>query len=294
MCGIIGYIGPRPVVPLIIEGLRKLEYRGYDSAGIAVVSDGVLTIRRSAGKLANLETALASDPLSGDYGLGHTRWATHGRPTEENAHPHRDCNGRIVVVHNGIIENYLELKRELQSQGHTLRHRDRHRGGGPPGRARVARRRARRRRAPGDDAAEGPVRAGDALGRRPVQDRRRPQRPAGGGRPRRRRVLRGLRHPGDPRPHPQRRVPGRPGDGGGHARAAPCSRTSTATPSPRRPSASPGIRSRPRRPATSTSCSRRSSSSRRPCATPCWAASRSRPARSSRTRPDSTTRCCAP
>ena len=120
MCGIIGYIGPRQVVPLIIEGLRKLEYRGYDSAGIAVVADGELIIRRSAGKLGNLETVLAANPLSGEYGLGHTRWATHGRPTEENAHPHRDCKGRIVVVHNGIIENYLELKRELQSQGHTF------------------------------------------------------------------------------------------------------------------------------------------------------------------------------
>ena len=120
MCGIIGYIGHRQVVPLIIEGLRKLEYRGYDSAGIAVVANGELLIRRSAGKLGNLETALAADPLTGEYGLGHTRWATHGRPTEENAHPHRDCTGRIVVVHNGIIENYLELKRELQSQGHTF------------------------------------------------------------------------------------------------------------------------------------------------------------------------------
>ena len=120
MCGIIGYIGQRQVVPLIIEGLRKLEYRGYDSAGIAVVNNGELSVRRSAGKLGNLEMALAADPLSGEYGLGHTRWATHGRPTEENAHPHRDCTGRIVVVHNGIIENYLELKRELQSQGHTF------------------------------------------------------------------------------------------------------------------------------------------------------------------------------
>jgi glutamine---fructose-6-phosphate transaminase (isomerizing) len=120
MCGIIGYIGQRQVVPLIIDGLRKLEYRGYDSAGIAVVSQGALAIRRSAGKLSNLESVLAADPVSGEFGLGHTRWATHGRPTEENAHPHRDCTGRIVVVHNGIIENYLELKRELQAQGHAF------------------------------------------------------------------------------------------------------------------------------------------------------------------------------
>ena len=120
MCGIIGYIGPKSVVPVLMEGLRKLEYRGYDSAGVAVVRNGEVTIRRSAGRLSNLAHSIADDPLTGEYGLGHTRWATHGRPTEENAHPHRDCTGRIVVVHNGIIENYLDLKRELQSQGHTF------------------------------------------------------------------------------------------------------------------------------------------------------------------------------
>ena len=115
MCGIIGYIGPKPVVPVLIEGLRRLEYRGYDSAGLAVVNGHGIDVRRSAGKLHKLEEVLATDPLSGVYGLGHTRWATHGRPTEENAHPHRDCTGKVVVVHNGIIENYLELKRELQA-----------------------------------------------------------------------------------------------------------------------------------------------------------------------------------
>jgi glucosamine--fructose-6-phosphate aminotransferase (isomerizing) len=120
MCGIIGYIGPKPVVPVLIEGLRRLEYRGYDSAGLAVVNGHGIDVRRSAGKLHNLEQVLAADPLSGVYGLGHTRWATHGRPTEENAHPHRDCTGTIVVVHNGIIENYLELKRELQAKGHRF------------------------------------------------------------------------------------------------------------------------------------------------------------------------------
>jgi glutamine---fructose-6-phosphate transaminase (isomerizing) len=120
MCGIIGYIGAQPVVPIIVDGLRRLEYRGYDSAGIAVVNDGRVEIRRSAGKLAKLEQVLAGDPLSGAYGLGHTRWATHGRPTEENAHPHRDCTGRLVVVHNGIIENYLQLKGELEQQGHRF------------------------------------------------------------------------------------------------------------------------------------------------------------------------------
>ena len=120
MCGIIGYIGSKPVVPIILEGLRRLEYRGYDSAGVAVVHDGAVEVRRSAGKLVNLEQAIQKKPLEGLYGLGHTRWATHGRPTEENAHPHRDGSGRIVVVHNGIIENYLEIKRELVAEGHKF------------------------------------------------------------------------------------------------------------------------------------------------------------------------------
>jgi len=120
MCGIIGYIGPKEVVPVLIDGLRRLEYRGYDSAGVAVVSHGAVNLRRSAGKLSNLEQVIGSDPITGDYAVGHTRWATHGRPTEANAHPHRDCTGKIVVVHNGIIENYLDLKRELQKQGHAF------------------------------------------------------------------------------------------------------------------------------------------------------------------------------
>ena len=121
MCGIVGYIGPKKVVPVVIEGLRKLEYRGYDSAGIAVVNGtGKIEIRRAAGKLRNLDDVLAKSPLEGTYGIGHTRWATHGRPTEENAHPHRDCTGEIVVVHNGIIENYLELKEQLQHEGHKF------------------------------------------------------------------------------------------------------------------------------------------------------------------------------
>ena len=121
MCGIIGYIGSKPVVPVLLEGLRRMEYRGYDSAGVAVVSPEGIALRRSAGKLANLENAIRTQPVDGLYGVGHTRWATHGRPTEENAHPHRDCTGRIVVVHNGIIENYLELKEELQTQGHEFK-----------------------------------------------------------------------------------------------------------------------------------------------------------------------------
>ena len=121
MCGIVGYIGSKKVVPVIVEGLRKLEYRGYDSAGIAVVTrEGKLEIRRAPGKLRNLEEVLQKSPIEGTYGIGHTRWATHGRPTEENAHPHRDCTGQIVVVHNGIIENYLDLKERLQREGHKF------------------------------------------------------------------------------------------------------------------------------------------------------------------------------
>ena len=122
MCGIVGYVGPKKPVPIIIEGLRRLEYRGYDSAGIAVGNEhhDALELRRAAGKLKNLEDAIRESPIEGTYGIGHTRWATHGRPTEENAHPHRDCTGRIVVVHNGIVENYIQLKRELQAEGHKF------------------------------------------------------------------------------------------------------------------------------------------------------------------------------
>jgi glutamine---fructose-6-phosphate transaminase (isomerizing) len=120
MCGIIGYIGSKQVLPILIDGLRRLEYRGYDSAGVAVLRAGNIELRRSAGKLARLEEVIATQPLEGEYGIGHTRWATHGRPTEENAHPHRDCTGRIVVVHNGIIENYMDLKRQLQKEGHVF------------------------------------------------------------------------------------------------------------------------------------------------------------------------------
>jgi len=120
MCGIIGYIGSKDVVQVLVEGLRRLEYRGYDSAGIALVEGGHVEVRRSAGKLARLEEVIRAQPIRGDYGVGHTRWATHGRPTEENAHPHRDCTGQIVVVHNGIIENYLDLKHQLEGDGHQF------------------------------------------------------------------------------------------------------------------------------------------------------------------------------
>jgi glucosamine--fructose-6-phosphate aminotransferase (isomerizing) len=120
MSGIIGYIGNKRVVPVLLDGLQRLQYRGYDSAGLAVIREGKLEIRRATGKLRNLEEAIRLNPLDGTYGIGHTRWATHGAPTEENAHPHRDCHGTVVVVHNGIIENYLELKKQLEDEGHKF------------------------------------------------------------------------------------------------------------------------------------------------------------------------------
>jgi glucosamine--fructose-6-phosphate aminotransferase (isomerizing) len=124
MCGIVGYIGKRDAVPLLIDGLKRLEYRGYDSCGIACVDDGTLSITRAVGRIKNLEQKVRNDAPSTAgirYGIGHTRWATHGRPTEENAHPHRDCTGRFIVVHNGIIENYFELKQRLTAAGHVFR-----------------------------------------------------------------------------------------------------------------------------------------------------------------------------
>ncbi len=121
MCGIVGYIGPRQATPIILEGLRRLEYRGYDSAGIAAISsDGRINIRRDVGKLSNLERKLDDQPLEGHAGIGHTRWATHGAPSETNAHPHTDCTGDLVVIHNGIVENCAELRQELLDQGHTF------------------------------------------------------------------------------------------------------------------------------------------------------------------------------
>ncbi|MCZ6600342.1 MAG: glutamine--fructose-6-phosphate transaminase (isomerizing) [Acidobacteria bacterium] len=121
MCGIVGYIGPGETVPVIMEGLRRLEYRGYDSAGLAVVDEkGNLHVRRAPGKLRELDKVLRENPMAGHYGIGHTRWATHGRPNENNAHPHRDCTGRLVVAHNGIIENYRDLKEELTAKGHRF------------------------------------------------------------------------------------------------------------------------------------------------------------------------------
>ncbi|HLJ62072.1 MAG TPA: glutamine--fructose-6-phosphate transaminase (isomerizing) [bacterium] len=120
MCGIMGYIGERPAVPVLLDGLRRLEYRGYDSAGVAVMNGGSVEVRKAAGKLARLAEIMERSPVHGALGIGHTRWATHGHPSDENAHPHADCRGRIVVIHNGIIENFLELKEELLARGHRF------------------------------------------------------------------------------------------------------------------------------------------------------------------------------
>src|SRR6202140_3837542 len=121
MCGIIGYAGTRDVVPVLLGGLKKLEYRGYGGAGIAVMgSEGGRGVR-AEGKLSNREAKLNEKPLHGTFGMGHTRWATHGKPNENNAHPHRDCSGKVVVIHNGIIENFLPLKQSLQAAGHQFR-----------------------------------------------------------------------------------------------------------------------------------------------------------------------------
>ena len=121
MCGIVGYVGDKSATAIIVEGLRRLEYRGYDSAGIAVLQGGRLEVRRAAGRLKALEGVLRERPVQGSPGIGHTRWATHGRPSEENAHPHTDCEGALVVVHNGILENYLEIKERLLAEGHRFR-----------------------------------------------------------------------------------------------------------------------------------------------------------------------------
>ncbi len=121
MCGIVGYVGPKPALPILIEGLKKLEYRGYDSAGIAVIQEGQTQVQKSVGRLVNLEGKVGGGVEAGRIGIGHTRWATHGRPSDENSHPHTDCTGRFVVIHNGIIENYLQLKEVLTQHGHVFK-----------------------------------------------------------------------------------------------------------------------------------------------------------------------------
>ena len=150
MCGIVGYVGQKQALEIIVAGLRRLEYRGYDSAGVAVISDGTLEVRKKAGKLANLETLLGSDPMpDSTTGIGHTRWATHGGPTDSNAHPHASQDRRVAVIHNGIIENFAELRDELTAAGVLAGLRDRYRGGRPPARRGAP---ARRRRPDGGDA----------------------------------------------------------------------------------------------------------------------------------------------
>ena len=121
MCGIVAYIGPRDATPIILDGLQRLEYRGYDSAGVAVLREGTIRVRRDVGKLSNLRNLVQNDPISGPIGIGHTRWATHGVPVERNAHPHVSMDGEFVVVHNGIVENYLELREELMAEGITFK-----------------------------------------------------------------------------------------------------------------------------------------------------------------------------
>jgi glutamine---fructose-6-phosphate transaminase (isomerizing) len=121
MCGIVGYVGEKSAVGIIVEGLKRLEYRGYDSAGVAVLDDSGLNVRRAVGRIKALEGVLRERPINGSIGIGHTRWATHGRPSEDNAHPHTDCSGGLVVVHNGILENYLEIKERLAADGHTFK-----------------------------------------------------------------------------------------------------------------------------------------------------------------------------
>src|SRR3954464_10147241 len=125
MCGIVGYVGAQPALDVVVEGLRRLEYRGYDSAGVAVLGHTGLEIERRAGKLANLDAAITErqgggHPLTGTLGIGHTRWATHGAPTDRNAHPHTDCTGAVAIVHNGTIENFAELRDGLEGRGHEL------------------------------------------------------------------------------------------------------------------------------------------------------------------------------
>src|SRR3989475_10790840 len=120
MCGIVGYVGDKDAAPLLIEALKRLEYRGYDSSGLAVIDGGRLEIRRRVGKIVNLERLLLEDPVQARAGIAHTRWATHGPPSDANAHPHTDCSRSVAVVHNGIIENHAQLRRELEGQGHAV------------------------------------------------------------------------------------------------------------------------------------------------------------------------------
>ena len=294
MCGIVGYVGPQQAQDVVVEGLRRLEYRGYDSAGIALVADGRIASDKRAGKLANLEKAIADSPLlESTTGIGHTRWATHGAPNDVNAHPHLGRSGRLALVHNGIIENFAELRARARGRRPRAALGDRHRGRRAPAGARAGRRPRPDRR----DAARLPG-AGGRL--HPRRGRRRgplprgrgaPQLPAGG-RARRRRELPRLRRRGVHRAHPR----------GARARArtrssrSPATASRSPTSTARRPRApattSTGTSRGPRRTATTGSCARRSTSSRTRWRTRCWAAVRRRGCCSS-TRCASPTRSCA-
>ena len=186
MCGIVGILGRAPVAEQLVDSLKRLEYRGYDSAGVATLEGDRLARRRAEGKLKNLEARLSAEPLIGHTGIGHTRWATHGRPTENNAHPH--ATERVAVVHNGIIENFRELREALAEEGHGLQDRDRYRDRAASGRRSAqARHQAGRGGESGAVAAARRVRARIHLRRRRRSDDRRPQRPAARDRLRRRR-----------------------------------------------------------------------------------------------------------
>ena len=210
MCGIVGYVGPDQALPILIEGLRRLEYRGYDSAGVAVLDGGVGVVKR-AGKLSALEEALEGSALSGRVGVGHTRWATHGAPTDRNAHPHTDCTGRLAVIHNGIIENHQALRDRLEKSGHAF--------ASDTDTECIAhlleehfRRAPRRRRARGRQGAGGRLRDRRRVGRRPRADRRRQGILAAHRGPGRRGGAARLRHPrgagSDPHRHSGGRGPG--------------------------------------------------------------------------------------
>ncbi len=286
MCGIVGYVGNKQVVPVILDGLRKLEYRGYDSAGIAVVDEEhQLDIRRAEGKLRNLEEAIRLKPLDGTYGIGHTRWATHGRPTEENAHPHRDCTGQRRRRPQRHHRELHPAQRPSAQERPRLRHRDRHRGRRAPRRGVPERGRLVRegRRARGARPARH-LRALHHLDRRARHHHRRPPGAARRHRPRRRRVLRRLRRAADPPTHARRVLPRRRRAGRAHEGLRARHRLRRRRGRAARRSASPGTRSWPRRAGSSTSCSRRFTSSRAPCATPCRAASLWTPAASTWTR----------
>ena len=273
MCGIIGYIGDQQAVPILLEGLRRMEYRGYDSAGVAVIPDSAgnghrngarLQISKLPGRIQLLEELIAAAPLEGTVGIAHTRWATHGAPTRDNAHPHTGCHGRIALVHNGIIENYAALRKHLARRGHTLHQPDRHRGASPTSSTRSTRATSPRRSRAALHAGRGHVRHRGRLPGRAGHARRRAQGQPADHRRRQGRVRRRLRRDRDRRAHARR-------SSTSTTTRWPCSRPTasrcaTSTNTQRRH----GDRARSRASSrstsaatTSTTCSRRSSSSPR-------------------------------